>query len=112
MRWRNAMETELTQPSTSESRSAPSATGSETSEAQKNQTLSNLVMESFLDGSDLNRKILEIEAAVLFVSLCQSGWNKTKAAELCGLNRTTLVMKCIKHGLMEKPENLDSLKSP
>jgi DNA-binding protein Fis len=99
---------------TSASPSEPSETGSTigiskelaSKECRPNQ-LYNATCELFLDGKNLNDKFIEMEQAILFVALDRCKWNKTEAATLCGLNRTTLVEKCRRHGLMTDPRMLD-----
>lgn len=101
------METELTQASTLESQSGPVETGLGISASlQRMPPLMQEIEESFLDGGSLNQKLLEIEGAILYVALSRTNWNKQKAALMCGLNRTTLVEKCRRHGLMHRPAGL------
>jgi len=53
-------------------------------------------------GIDLNKIIDEIETKLILQALEMTGGNKTKAARLLGLNRTTLIEKIKKKGLMQK----------
>ena len=51
-------------------------------------------------GHNLYRMVLqEVERPMLEVVMCHTGGNQTRAAELLGLNRTTLRKKLREHGL-------------
>jgi len=51
----------------------------------------------------LSRSINDTEKEVLFDTLKQTGWNKTRAAKLLGIHRTTLHTKMRKYGIQQKP---------
>jgi DNA-binding NtrC family response regulator len=53
-------------------------------------------------GINLKQYIEDFEKSILLKSLDKTKWNKKKAAELLGLNRTTLVEKLKKYGMMGK----------
>lgn len=53
-------------------------------------------------GINLQRLIDEIETKLIMQALEMTGGNKTKASKLLGLNRTTLIEKMRKKGLLEK----------
>ncbi|RME63308.1 MAG: sigma-54-dependent Fis family transcriptional regulator [Nitrospirae bacterium] len=53
-------------------------------------------------GIDLNRVINEIETKLILQALEMTGGNKTRASKLLGLNRTTLIEKMKKKGLLQK----------
>jgi DNA-binding protein Fis len=96
------METAPTPPVNSESALEPSATGSSAlgspSDSRQATALEDLAT-AFLDGQSMIQKFREMEFAVLLVTLQKAGWNQTKAARMLGLKRSTLAMKCRKHGL-------------
>jgi DNA-binding NtrC family response regulator len=56
-------------------------------------------------GVDLNAIIDEIETKLILQALDMTGGNKTRAAKLLGLNRTTLIEKMKKKGLLQKSKN-------
>jgi sigma-54 specific flagellar transcriptional regulator A len=43
------------------------------------------------EGIDLRAAVEEYETNLVRQALARTGWNKTKAAQLLGMNRTTLV---------------------
>lgn len=56
-------------------------------------------------GLDFNSTVDQFENALILKALEKTGWNKNQAAMLLRLNRTTLVEKMKKKGLMPKNEN-------
>ncbi len=56
-------------------------------------------------GLDFNSTVDQFENALILKALEKTGWNKNQAALLLRLNRTTLVEKMKKKGLMPKSEN-------
>jgi transcriptional regulator with GAF, ATPase, and Fis domain len=50
-------------------------------------------------GLDFNQTVEALEADLLAQALALTGWNKNRAAQLLGLNRTTLIEKIKKRGL-------------
>lgn len=50
-------------------------------------------------GCDLNKIIFEIEKSLILNALTKTGWVKSRAATLLGLNRTTLIEKMKKMGI-------------
>lgn len=53
------------------------------------------------DGLDLNKIVRNIEEDLIMQALSKTNWNKNKAAKLLKLNRTTLVEKLRKKGLIK-----------
>lgn len=92
------METELTPQSSLESRSVLAEIGSGNSES-----LFKMIEQSFLDSHPLDVKLAEIEQAIITVALIKTNWNKAEASRLCGMNRTTLVEKCRRYGMLNVP---------
>jgi DNA-binding NtrC family response regulator len=56
------------------------------------------------NGLDFNSTVDQFENALILKALEKTGWNKNQAALLLKLNRTTLVEKMKKKGLMSKDE--------
>ena len=56
-------------------------------------------------GLDFNSTVDQFENALILKAFEKTGWNKNQAALLLRLNRTTLVEKMKKKGLMPKSEN-------
>lgn len=59
------------------------------------------------EGLDFNAMVDQFENQLLIQALERTSWNRNQAAQLLGLNRTTLVEKIKKKGL--KPSNLSDL---
>ena len=59
-------------------------------------------------GIQFNRWMAEFEARLVMMALRKFSWNKTRAAEFLGINRTGLVEKCRKYGLMKSPLEEDN----
>lgn len=57
------------------------------------------VFKAFLAGRTLKEKVNEIETAIILVALKRAGGNKTKAAVMMGVKRTTLIEKCRRLGI-------------
>jgi transcriptional regulator with PAS, ATPase and Fis domain len=53
------------------------------------------------DGIDLAEAVLAYENALISQALERTGWNKNQAAQLLSMNRTTLVEKLKKRGMLE-----------
>ena len=61
-------------------------------------------------GIDLSKGIVleDLEKSIIERVLAQTGWNKTKAAQLLGLSRETLRYRIEKHDLKPPAGNVDS----
>lgn len=56
------------------------------------------------EGVNLNQIVREIKHNYVFAALDKTLWQKTKAAKLLGLNRTTLLQLMIRLGLPLNPK--------
>ena len=54
------------------------------------------------DGMNLNKVVDEVERSLIMQALEKTGWIKSKAANVLGLNRTTLIEKMKKMGIKDK----------
>jgi len=57
------------------------------------------------DGVDLRAMLSQLEERLIKQALERTGWNKNKAASLLRMNRTTLVEKLKKRGLLNRDED-------
>ncbi len=72
----------------------------ESKENRKNEVLINLS----LDGIDLKKTLNEIEDSLIFQALRLTNGNKNQASKLLNINRTTLIEKIKKKGLIQERE--------
>ena len=73
----------------------------------KNKPMDNSSIINFPEGGvDFNSMVDEFENQIILQALAKTGWNKNQAALLLRLNRTTLIEKIKKKGLV-KPEPED-----
>lgn len=75
-------------------------------EVPKSPVILDFLARSFLDGRSFHAKMQEIELAIILSALEKTDNNRNQAAKLMGLNRTTLVEKLRKHGLLKTTPTL------
>ena len=55
------------------------------------------------EGIDLDAELREFDRHMIREALTRTSWNKTRAASMLGLNRTTLITRAKKYGLTPPP---------
>jgi DNA-binding NtrC family response regulator len=75
---------------------APQTGANGSSDGNERQSLAPLISS---DGISFNDVIGDLETDLILQALEQTHWNKNQAAQLLGLNRTTLLEKIKKKGL-------------